>query len=187
MKRLLPSQSYLEDCFIYNEKSGLLTWKLRPDHHFKSSRGFNSFNKKFAHKEAGCKKYKESLNNYLLVGIDGILYRSHRVIYKLYYGIDPDVVDHEDGNGLNNSITNIVDKTDSGNSRNQRLQLKSKSGFTGVSYQIRDDRWYACIKINGKVISLGTYKKKSDAINARKIANIKYNFHENHGNKRGKI
>lgn len=48
------------------------------------------------------------------------------------------------------------------------------SGHKGVYYNKRTDKWTALIGINHKIIFLGSYKDKDDAIIARKKAELKY-------------
>ena len=48
------------------------------------------------------------------------------------------------------------------------------SGFTGVYFIKRSKKWKAEIKVNGKLIRLGVYFNKNDAIEARKEAEEKY-------------
>ena len=44
--------------------------------------------------------------------------------------------------------------------------------------------WQARIKVNGKTLSIGYYKDIVAASNARKAAEKKYGFHQNHGTER---
>ena len=55
----------------------------------------------------------------------------------------------------------------------------SSSKTVGVSN--RRDKWYARITVDGKNIHLGTFDTEDEAIQARKLAEKKYRFHENHG------
>lgn len=112
--------------------------------------------------------------------LDAGNFMAHRVAWALFYGEWPQgEIDHIDGNGLNNRIDNlrVVDK--SGNMRNQRRKTNNKSGATGV--QVRKGKWFAYIHNGGKQVALGTFDCKRDAIAARKIAEQRYGYHENHG------
>lgn len=109
-------------------------------------------------------------------------YRAHRICWALYYGEWPEnEIDHDDHDGFNNKISNLFEKTHTGNMQNQSIQKRNSSGFCGVHWDKRDKRWIAKIKANGKVIHLGNHILKDDAIAARRSANIKYGFHRNHG------
>jgi len=99
----------------------------------------------------------------------------------MFYGYMPVECDHIDGDTLNNNIGNLRSVSSTGNSRNQRKKDNNTSGFTGVYYHKTARKWTAQICIKGKCMNLGSFKEKSDAIEARKEANIKYGFHPNHG------
>ena len=58
------------------------------------------------------------------------------------------------------------------NTYNHSIFKNNTSGYTGV-YK-KGKKWQAKITYNKKVIHLGTFKNKSDAINARKQAEIEY-------------
>lgn len=62
-------------------------------------------------------------------------YYVHRIIWVLTYGsIDPNlVIDHLDGNPLNNDIENLRLKTIENNARNHRQSCLNTTGFNGVS------------------------------------------------------
>jgi len=63
-------------------------------------------------------------------------YLVHRIIYVLLYGsIDNNlVVDHLDGNSLNNKYENLKLKTHKGNTQNAKKRVDNKSGHVGVSF-----------------------------------------------------
>lgn len=51
---------------------------------------------------------------------------------------------------------------------NRRTPKSNTSGYVGVSYISRLEKWKAQCTVNGKTIHLGVYAKKEDAIQARK-------------------
>lgn len=55
------------------------------------------------------------------------------------------------------------------------------SGVTGVIWNSHFGKWKAQIGVNGVMVNLGTFTDKEEAITARKDAEVKYCFHENHG------
>lgn len=74
------------------------------------------------------------------------------------------VVDHIDGNGLNNSRKNLRECTSSQNQHNQPAQSRKKSSaFKGVYWHIKDKKWIARIKVGGIRRHIGSYSSENDA------------------------
>ena len=69
------------------------------------------------------------------ISFNRIQYAAHRIIWVLTYGsIEPEmVIDHLDGDPLNNSIENLRLTTCAVNQKNKRPLCSSKTGITGVS------------------------------------------------------
>jgi hypothetical protein len=86
----------------------------------------------------------------------------HRVIMKP----GPDlVVDHIDGNGLNNTRGNLRICTKKQNIYNRKGRGKT-SQYKGICRQKQSKKWYAQIKYNGKQIHLGCFEREIDAAKA---------------------
>jgi hypothetical protein len=66
------------------------------------------------------------------------------------------LVDHEDGDGLNNRRNNLRKATDAQNSWNRGLSSRNTSGYKAV-YQVARNRWRAQIVISGKQKRLGYF------------------------------
>jgi hypothetical protein len=102
----------------------------------------------------------------------------------LTYGSWPeDQIDHINGNKKDNRLENLRAVSNRENLRNKKIYKNNTSGTIGVSFYKSKQGYQASIKINGKRKNLGVFKNKEEAIAARAAANIKYNFHENHGRK----
>ena len=82
------------------------------------------------------------------------------------------VVDHIDGNKLNNQKNNLRACTVAQNSRNSRKRARNKSGFKGVSR--KNSRWSVQISIDGKSRRIGSFDTPEEAHEAYKAAAIKY-------------
>lgn len=95
----------------------------------------------------------------------------HRIILNCD---EESIVDHIDGNPLNNRLNNLRVATFSQNMMNRRLQSNNSSGVTGVVWHKQKEKWQSQIKINNKNIFLGRYNNIESAIKARKDAEIKY-------------
>ncbi len=59
-----------------------------------------------------------------------------------------------------------------------KLSVNNKSGFRGVSWWTRDNKWVAQITVNGKVKRLGCYTDAKDAARAYDKAALHYRGEE---------
>jgi hypothetical protein len=99
--------------------------------------------------------------------INNITTSMHTVLGFKFY-------DHIDRNQLNNRKCNLRPATHQENRRNSTKPKNNTSGFIGVYLNKKDGKWKAKIKVDGKVISLGHYYNKADAVKARLKAEAKY-------------
>lgn len=106
----------------------------------------------------------------------------HRVVLSRSIGRPlqrNEFVDHIDGNGLNDSRSNLRLCTKQENGQNRtRLSFRNTSGVTGVSWDSQRNKWKAQIHITcdgqQKGIHLGRFIRLNDAIEARRAAELKY-------------
>lgn len=93
--------------------------------------------------------------------------RKHRKLIRMYRVIlnapDNMQVDHIDVNPLNNQKSNIRLATRSENMRNRKTSKSCKSGFKGVWWNPKRQRWIAYIKYNNRSVVLGRYNNKLQA------------------------
>ncbi|PHS60376.1 MAG: Fis family transcriptional regulator [Flavobacterium sp.] len=113
---------------------------------------------------------KSSIRLYLRVYFNGKVVYAHRLIWAIMVGEQAEDIDHKDGNGLNNRWDNLRSVSHSVNGRNQKQHSTNTSGVTGIAYRKDSGKWRARIMVDTKMISLGTFKNKEDAIIARKEA-----------------
>lgn len=130
--------------------------------------------------EAG---YINEDTGYIDVGFDYKRYQAHRIIWEMHYGSIPEgmEIDHIWHNKLDNRIENLRLVTPIENSRNKSKNKNNISGVTGVSWNKRDNKWNVYIGVNGKNKYLGSFSDFNQAVDIRKQAELKYQFHENHG------
>lgn len=76
------------------------------------------------------------------------------------------LVDHQNGNGLDNRRSNLREATVAQNSANSRLSRRSTSGFKGVTWYKRCSRWRAHIKVDQKQRHLGYFDDPTAAAKA---------------------
>lgn len=76
-----------------------------------------------------------------------------------------DLVDHKDGNGLNNRRRNLRPATQSQNNQNKRT-FTGTSAFKGVSWKTREGKWRAQIQHNKRHFELGCFDSEDAAARA---------------------
>lgn len=102
---------------------------------------------------AGCvNKY-----GYLQVGINKKYYRVHQLIYLYHHGHIPKMIDHIDGDKLNNKIENLRECDTSTNSVNMRLHPTNTSGTKNVSWSKNKNKWRVCLQVNCKYKHIGYF------------------------------
>lgn len=111
-----------------------------------------------------------SRTGYSVANIKGKVKKMHRYLYNF----TSNIVDHINGNKLDNRLGNLRECTQKENSRNLTVAINNSSGCTGVSLVKSSNKWRARIMVNRKEILLGYFVEKKDAIKARKEAEIKY-------------
>jgi hypothetical protein len=96
----------------------------------------------------------------------------HREIINAPAGM---LVDHRNGNNLDNRKSNLRLATATENSCNRRkIKRSGSSRYKGVSYNRRRGKWYARIKIHGESIFLGCFDNEVDAAKAYDEAARRY-------------
>ncbi len=152
------SVEHIHELLDYDPATGNFTWKV--------NRGGKA--------RAGSPAGSNDGQRYLCISIDGVNYKAHRLAYAIHHGTMPPRekwIDHIDGNPANNRIENLRLATNAENGRNrQNLNKRNSSGFTGVFWHIRKQKWSAQIRVSGRCIYLGLFNNKQDAIEARRLA-----------------
>jgi len=76
-------------------------------------------------------------------------------------------IDHINGNRSDNRLCNLREATHQQNCMNRSRALNNKSGYVGVSWHSKGNKWQAHISVAGKSIYLGLFENVEDAHNAR--------------------
>lgn len=82
----------------------------------------------------------------------------------------PGMVDHKNRNGLDNQKENLRPASASQNTANSKIPSNNTSGFKGVFYDPRKERWSARICVRGVRRRLGSYRTPEEAALAYDIA-----------------
>lgn len=119
------------------------------------------------------KDYELVKNNYWHY-VDGYLTSSrlglmHRVILSDILS-SSDCVDHIDRNRLNNRRSNLRLSCRQQNAHNKSVYKTNTSGYPGVKWNPKLQKWQVQITRNKKRTHLGVYDELQEAIRARKVA-----------------
>jgi len=163
------TQERLKELVRYNPDTGIFTWKVST-----SSRA----------KVGAVAGHPNKRDGYIDMHVDGYAERAHRFVFIYMTGSLPKGrSDHISGVRDDNRWVNLRDATASENNKNARISKNNTSGFNGVVWNKKINKWQSQIRVNYKSINLGYYVDFNKAVAARRQANIEYGFHENHGRK----
>ena len=93
--------------------------------------------------------------------------RMHWIIVGKYF-------DHADRNPMNNRKYNLRKADFTENAQNQSKRISNKSGFVGVHWLSKKNKWVSYITVKKQRKHLGIFNNKDDAIVARLQAEAKY-------------
>ncbi len=166
-------QATAQRIFRYDAASGVLTWAERGQNEFASAWAWTVWNKRFAGKPAG----NAGGVGYRKVRVGRSNYSIHRIAWLMVHGEFPSVLDHINGNRSDNRLSNLREVTVAENNRNASRRRDNTSGHSGVSWDNQRKYWVAFIGRR----KLGRFHRLTDAIAARKAAELAHDFHMNHG------
>lgn len=133
--------------FDYKKSDGILIWK-KPAYFRRTD---------VIGKIAGGKDGR----GYLSVRIFNKHQKVHRLIWFLEKGTWPKMIDHIDGNTLNNHISNLRAANDSTNQQNRKQHRKGK--LVGAHWNKIHQVWTSSIRIDKKSFYLGRFKTELEA------------------------
>jgi hypothetical protein len=137
MKANIIDIEYLNRRLIYNPESGDVLWR-----HGKKSGTQCGWNN----------------GRYYVCLLDKKRFCIHRIAWAIFYKKFPDnLIDHIDGNGFNNKISNLREADKSKNGINRGMEKGNKTGFKGVSIanRVKGKKYLAQINHKGKHYFLG--------------------------------
>lgn len=92
--------------------------------------------------------------------------RGHGLMHRFILGLtvgDGRVVDHKDGNGLNNRRSNLRVTTLSLNLANQKPTGRGTSRYKGVSFKTDKGKWRAVLATRPKQVHIGYFRTQKEA------------------------
>jgi hypothetical protein len=184
MAKLEIDVEILRNLLRYNPDTGQLFWLKRDAEFFKDGKqsaehSCKRWNSRYAGKQAFTAVHNAG---YFHGRILGIYYLAHRVILAMETGSWPTSgTDHANGIRSDNRLVNLKKATQEENTKNSCRPKTNTSGVIGVSWDSVNGKWRASISDSGRVVNLGRFVKKSDAIEIRRKAEVDLGYHPNHG------
>lgn len=166
--RTLPTQAELHALFDLDLDTGSLLWKT-------SGTG----RRHGAGAPAGT-----IFRGRVRVGIRKVYYALSRLTWMYVKGEDPGrvMLDHKDGNPLNNRIENLRIASRETNLHNSKRRTDNTSGVKGVSFHIQHQKWQARVALNGTRYLLGYFDTLEEAAEAIRVARVEmHGEFANHG------
>jgi HNH endonuclease/AP2 domain len=147
---MLFTLNYLRSILDYDPVTGLFTWKKQIGRRIRVGEVAGSSDK----------------DGYIVIQIDGIKYKAHRLAYLYMTGEWPeDEIDHRDGCPAMNAWNNLRDATRVENIINSDREL-GESGFRGVKFDPRTRTWRARIGRGYQREYIGAYATAEEAYEA---------------------
>ena len=150
----LPKREIVADFISYDLQSGLATWIKSPARNIKIDSPVGTV-----------------YRGYLVARFQGKSYPLHRLCWLLATNQDPGdlMIDHVDGNKLNNAFSNLRLCSNSQNGMNRGATKVNKLGIKGVCWDAKACKYKAHIQIDGKKKHIGYYTDLESAVNARQL------------------
>lgn len=153
----LPTLERVRQLLSYDPLTGEFRWKERP------CLGW----KKTPELIAGTKL----ANGYIRIRIDRQNYMAHRLAWLMETGREPkEQIDHINGDRSFNAFANLREATGSENQQNRPVGENNRSGKPGVSFNQRQRKWRAQIKVRGAIKHLGWHDSIDAAARAYEAA-----------------
>lgn len=144
------TQKILKKFLDYNPETGVFVWKV-------------STSKKI---KPGDIAGSESPSGYITIRLNHKYYLAHRLAWFYVNGEFPGIIDHIDRVKNNNRINNLRESTAQQNQANRTKTKSNKTGYKGVSFISKVNKYRADIKINKKCYYLGLFNTLEEAAEA---------------------
>ena len=158
------TQARLKEVLHYDPATGLFSWAV---------------GRKKAAQNAVAGGF--SGRGYVVIGVDGVRHRAHRLAWLYEHGYYPEQIDHENHVRHDNRLCNLRATDNAGNHKNISKPSNNTSGVVGVSWtqaaRSQNGAWEA--RVCGKF--LGYFDDFFEAVCKRKSVERQMNFHPNHG------
>lgn len=142
------TSDYLKSILEYNPETGVFKWKVSL---------------------AKCTHPRDvagtiQLRGRRTIGINKRIYLSSRLAWLYMTGNwPPHIVDHRNRDNSDDRWSNLRAATNKQNAQNRNKPFTNTSGFKGISWERKRNRWKAIIEVNYKAIQLGSFSTREEA------------------------
>ena len=131
----------LKELVDYDPETGVFTWKVsRPNGIY-----------------PGMIAGQTDMRGYGRISLDGKRYKLHRLAYLYYHGFVPSMLDHIDGDTVNNRISNLRPCTGTENNLNRSYTKANQLKIKNVHQDIKSGKYIVQVLIEGKRQYLGRF------------------------------
>lgn len=143
-------QKLIKERCNYDPETGFVTWKDPEKYRVKHRDGQAGWIQKI-----GNRKYRTLV-------IQRRFIMTHRIAWFLHHNEWPTKeIDHIDGDGLNNKISNLRHVSKRENALNKDVHRTGR--LFGCCFNKESKKWQAAIRINGKKVMLGSFNTELEA------------------------
>lgn len=152
-----PSQERLKELFNYNPDTGLFT---------RLKRVSNSL--------VGSICSSKNSQGYVLIRVDGVKFKAHRLAFIYMDGAAPEVVDHVNRNKSDNRWINLRGCSKQENCWNRSLNRNNSTTRRNVYWSAPHKKWRVLLKKDRKPIHIGVFQDLELAELVAQMAREKY-------------
>lgn len=113
---------------------------------------------------SGYRWWVDKSSGYFVTSIDGRLVSLHRLLMPYQEGL---VCDHINRDKHDNRRANLRYATPKQNSRNRSIARNNTTGFIGVCWHIRKQKYVAAVTVNNRTVNLGQFDSAEEAARVR--------------------
>jgi hypothetical protein len=173
-RTITPSPGEFAERLTYCPDSGNLLWRPKSGDTWRE----RAWNTSYAGTVAGSRE----VMGYLVVGVFGKLWKTHRIAWAIYYGEWPkEELDHINGDRTDNRIANLRAATRQENCQNLVTKQGVIRGHMAVHRHKKWRKWQARICVNYKRINLGMFDTPEEAYQAYLAAKAKLHKYDTSG------
>lgn len=159
MTKTILTQAELKSQLHYNPETGIFTWAI------------DKSNFIYAGDIAGTL----NITGYRHITLNGVTYKEHRLVWLYVHGYYPDKdIDHINNIRNDNRIVNLRLATTTQNQMNKFVSKRNTTGYKGVTFDAKRNKFVAYGTLNGKRKTLGRFLTAIEASNVYKEFCIKH-------------